>query len=286
MIDRFDTKKWLKRFKLQEFPEPRRIELQNPVLLCHGYGAIASLVKPSPLYDVAMLVRSHNVLAYAPNIVPYAKIETRAEAWVKIIEELTQNRPGIKLNIVAHSMAGLDIRYALSRLDVADKVESLTTIATPHHGTSLAELTLKTPDAIKDKMADFLDWMGNQIFPDAKSDSAGSARQLTREYVQQKFNPEVPDVEGIPYYSFSSAVGKGTSEPIKVIARYQNNYIFEEEGINDGMVSVESSKWGRHIKMGNISHLEQMNLRVKDDRKSLYESFWLEVLQHLQKEGH
>lgn len=286
MIDRFDTQKWLKRFKLQEFPEPRRIELQKPVLLCHGYGAIASLVKPSPLYDVAMLVRSHNVLAYAPNIVPYAKIETRAKAWVKIIEELSRNRPDQKLNIVAHSMAGLDIRYALSRLDIADKVESLTTIATPHHGTSLAELTLKTPDAIKDKMADFLDWMGNQIFPDAKSDSAGSARQLTREYVQQKFNPEVPDVEGIPYYSFSSAVGKGTSEPIKVIARYQNNYIFEEEGINDGMVSVESSKWGRHIKTGNISHLEQMNLRVKDDRKLLYETFWLEVLQHLQKEGH
>lgn len=286
MIDRFDTDKFLKRFQLTRFPEPKPVYLNYPVLLCHGYGAIASLVKPSPLYDVAMLFRTHNVMAFAPNIVPYAKIETRAHSWVEIIETLVAETPYNKINIVAHSMGGLDMRYALSHTDIAKRVASFTTVSTPHRGTCIAELTLKTPDAIKDKLADFLDWMGNRIFPQGKSDSVGSAEQLTRNYVLKKFNPNTPDADNIPYYSFSSAVGKGTNQPITVINRFQNNHIFDKEGMNDGMVSVESSKWGQHIKTSNLSHFEQINLRVKEDRKPLFEAFWLEVVQFLQEKGH
>lgn len=286
MIERLDTDKWLKRFELSQFPEPQVINLKHPVLLCHGYGAIASLVKPSPLYDVALMLRSHNVLAFAPNIVPYAKIETRAQGWVKLIKKLTEHLPGGKVNIVAHSMGGLDMRYALSKLDIAPHIASLTTVSTPHHGTSLAELTLKTPDAIRDKLADFLDWMGDRIYPHTKSDSVGSAAQLTRQYITEEFNPQVPDVASIPYYSYSSAVGKGTNEPIRVITRYQNKHIFELEGPNDGMVSVESAKWGEHIKTSNLSHLEQMNMRVKDGREVLYHTFWIEVAKMLEQQGH
>lgn len=286
MIDRFDAAQLLKKFELQQFPEPTSIHLKHPVLLCHGYGAIASIVKPSPLYDVAILMRTHNVAAFAPNIVPYAKIEIRAKSWVEIINNLLEKNSYSKVNIVAHSMGGLDVRYALSKLDISSKVESLTTVSTPHRGASLAELTQKAPDAITDKLAEFLDWMGNNIFPTGQSDAAGSAQQLTRQYLMETFNPDVPDVESLPYYSFSSAVGKNTNQPITVISRFQNSYIFEEEGINDGMVSVESSKWGEHIKTGNISHLEQMNFRVKDERKPMFRKFWLDVIRHLEKQGH
>ncbi|MGD8426761.1 MAG: alpha/beta fold hydrolase [Balneolaceae bacterium] len=286
MIERFDTDRWLKKFELNEFPEPEIVRLKHPVLLCHGYGAIASLVKPSPLYDVALQLRTHNVLAFAPNIVPYAKIETRARSWVKLIDELTQTIPGGKVNIIAHSMGGLDIRYALSKLEIAEHVASLTTISTPHRGTSLAELTLKTPEAIRDKLADFLDWMGDRIYPHTKSDSVASATQLTRTYITEVFNPQTPNVPDIPYYSYSSAVGKGTTEPIRVITRYQNKHIYEQEGLNDGMVSVESAMWGDHIETSSLSHLEQMNLRIKDDRKILFRNFWLGVVKMLEAKGH
>jgi len=286
MIERLDTNKLLKKFELSEFPEPEVIQLKHPILLCHGYGAIASLVKPSPLYDIALLLRSHNVLTYAPNIVPYAKIETRAQSWKRLIEELVESIPGGKVNIVAHSMGGLDIRYALSNLDIARHVASLTTISTPHRGTSLAELTLKTPEAIREKLADFLDWMGDRIYPHTKSDSVGSAAQLTRTYINEVFNPQTPNVDDIPYYSYTSAVGKGTSQPIRVIARYQNRHIFEEEGPNDGMVSVQSATWGEHIKTSNLSHLEQMNMRVKNDREIHFQSFWVEVAKMLEMKGH
>lgn len=286
MLERFDTDRWLGKLQLEEFPEPPTIRLKHPVLLCHGYGAIASLVKPSPLYDVAMLLRTHGVTAYAPNIVPYAKIETRAQGWVQLIHKLTEEQGYDKLNIIAHSMGGLDIRYALARLGIDHKIASVTTICTPHRGTSLAELTLKTPNAIREKLADFLDWMGDRIYPHTKSDSVASATQLTRRYITEEFNPNIPDVPDIPYYSYSSAVGKGTAHPINVIGRYQNNHIYEQEGINDGMVSVESSRWGIHLKTAALSHLEQMHVRVKNDREPVYRAFWLEVIRMLEAKGH
>lgn len=286
MIDRLNTDKWLKKFELNEFPEPEVVNLEYPVLLCHGYGAIASIIKPSPLYDVSMLLRSHNVLAYAPNIVPYATIETRAKGWVRLIDQLVEKYDYEKINVIAHSMGGLDMRYALSRLDIKDRIASFTTVCTPHRGTSLAELTLKTPEAIREKLAEFLDWMGDRIYPQTKSNSVDSAEQLTRKYVTNVFNPQMPNVEGIPYYSYSAAVGKGTNEPIRVIARYQNNHIFEEEGLNDGMVSVESAKWGEHIKTSGLSHLEQMNLRLRDDRRKMFKDFWFEVAKMLESKGH
>lgn len=286
MIERMDTDKWLKKYQLSEFPEPEKVTLKYPVLLCHGYGALATLLKPSPLYDAAMLMRTHNVPAFAPNIVPYATIETRAEGWARVIEKLLEKLDADRINIVAHSMGGLDIRHALAKLDIAGSTESLTTVCTPHRGTSLAELALKTPDTIRDKIGDFLDWMGNNLYPRTESDSLGSVEQLTRQYITEVFNPSIPDPEDIPCYSFTSAVGRGTDHPIMVITRYQNNFIYEEEGINDGFVSVESGKWGEHIKTGSISHLEQINLRIKDDRKDLFKTFWLDVIKMLEEKGH
>lgn len=286
MLERFNGKKWLKKFELEPFPEPELIELRHPVLLCHGYGAFASLVKPSPLYDIAIWIRSHGIRAFAPNIVPYATIETRAQEWKVLINELAERYGHEKFNIVAHSMGGLDIRYALSRLDIGDRVESFTTVSTPHHGTSLAELILRTPDLVQERLADFFDWMGDRVYPKTKSDAVGSVQQLTRTYIQEVFNPDIKDLNRLPYYSYSSAIGKGTAEPIETILRFQHTHLFEQEGPNDGFVSVTSAKWGEHIETAPLSHLEQMNLRTDDSRTELVKSFWKNVMKMLERRGH
>lgn len=286
MLDAFKTNQRNSQLNFREFPEPKAVHLNHPVLLCHGYGALAGLVKPSPLYDIALMMREHNVPAFAPNIVSYAKIETRAARWMRLIHKVKDMTGADKINIVAHSMGGLDMRYALSKLKAAPHVASLTTISTPHHGTSLAELALNTPDRIRDKIGDFLEWMGGQIGPSDDTDAIGAARQLTRFYITKDFNPDILDNPDIPYYSYSGAVGKGTNQSIKVISRYQNNHIYEQEGLNDGMVSVESAKWGEHIKTFNLSHLEQMNFRVRNGRRTLVYEFCLDILEMLQEKGH
>ncbi len=272
----------LKKLRLAEYPQPEIIQLKYPVLFCHGYGAVGSFLKPSLLHDPCMYARKLGVVSFAPNVAPYAKIETRAEGWIKIIKELKATYGFEKFNVVAHSMGGLDMRYALSNLDAADDVVSLTTVCTPHRGTYLAELVLKTPESIRDKVSDLVDWFGNKVYPDMNSDTKGSVEQLTRDYVRDIFNPKTPDVNEISYFSYSSAAGKGTDYPINPIYYFQNSQIYDKEGINDSYVSVESSKWGEYMGMTSISHLEQINVSVPKSRQAIYDKFWESVLKNLQ----
>ncbi len=276
-----EPKKYLKKLELTEFPQPEIILLKHPVLLCHGYGGFSMLISPSPMHKSCMRLREHGIIAFAPNIVPYATIDIRAEQWVEVIHKICHQYDFNKLNVVAHSMAGLDMRYAISHLGIVEKVASLTTIAAPHRGTSLAELVLTAPDTLKEKLGDLANWFGENIYPAQKSDAVAAVQQLTREYITEKFNPENPDSNQIPYFSYSAAVGKGTDDPLNPIYRVQNQLIYQQEGINDSFVGVESAKWGNHLKTVNLGHLEQIEIQVNKDRKSLVDAFWNDLIKNL-----
>lgn len=281
-----DRSTLLKRFELKEYPQPELVRLKYPIFLCHGYGAIGSVIKSGPMHEPCMQVRGHGVPAIAPNIVPYAKIETRAENWVRLIEQFCKDHGYEKVNVVAHSMGGLDIRCALSKLGLAKRVDSLTTIATPHHGSSLADLILKAPELVMEKLSEMFDWFGDNMYPKTKSDALGSLEQLTCEYTKEIFNPEHPDVEGVSYYSYSAAVGKGTRHSINPVLKFQNIQIFDKEGINDAFVSVESAKWGEHVETIPLSHLAHMHLQMNKESEKVYEKFWYKLLERLAKKGH
>ncbi|MFO7847174.1 MAG: alpha/beta fold hydrolase [Balneolaceae bacterium] len=280
-----EPQKFFKKFELLDFPQPEIYQLKYPVFMCHGYGGIAGLVRPAPIHVPCMTLRSHGIHAFAPNIVPYATIATRAEQWVEKIEQLKEQYGYEKFNVVGHSMGGLDMRYAISKLGIADSVASLTTVATPHHGTSLAELVLTTPGLLREKLGEVFDWFGESIFPNAKSNAVAAVEQLTREYVTEEFNTTVEDHEQVTYFSFSAAVGKGTNHPLNPIYRFQNAHIYNQEGLNDSFVSVESATWGTHVQTSPISHMEQLDLQVSKERKKFVEYFWLDLVQHLKKSG-
>ncbi|MEX0646826.1 MAG: hypothetical protein WD604_15690 [Balneolaceae bacterium] len=275
----------MKKFAVTEFPQPEIVQLRHPVLLCHGYGAMINLVRPAPLHETCMRLRSHGVISFAPNVVPYSTISVRAEQWSERIHQLQKQYGFKKLNIVAHSMAGLDMRCAITNMDMAGSVASLTTVATPHRGASLAEIVLTAPGTVREKLGELFDWFGENMFPGQKSNSVGAVEQLTRKYVTEEFNPATPDMEDILYFSFSAASGKGTNEPLNPIYRFQNQLIYQHEGLNDSFVSVESAKWGNHLGTAPISHLEQIEFQVGKERKEKIGKFWFDVIRNLEEKG-
>src|SRR6056297_699763 len=280
-----EPKKYLKRFELNEFPQPELVLLKHPVLMCHGYGGFLMVMAPSAMHRCCMRLRGMGIHAFAPNIVPYAKISTRAEQWASLIHRLKSEYGFTAFNVVAHSMGGLDMRYAITHLGLSDSVKSLTTIASPHHGTSLADLVLNTPEALKEKMAEIADWFGESIYPNQKSDAKAAVEQLTSDFVTNEFNPKTPDAEGVQYFSYSAAVGKGTDEPLNPIYRLQNQLMFQQDGPNDSFVPMESAKWGNHIRTLPLSHLEQIEFRVNKVRRPLVEAFWIELARNLKENG-
>jgi triacylglycerol lipase len=280
-----EPEKYMKKLKLSEFPQPEIIHLKHPVLICHGYGGFSMLIKPSPVHDSCMRLRTYGIEAFAPNIVPFSTISVRAEQWADRITQLKQKYGYEKLNVIAHSMGGLDMRYAIARLRMAESVASLTTIATPHKGTSLADIVLTAPELLKDKLNELMNWLGESILPGSKSNAAAAVEQLTPDYVQNEFNPNNPDQPGVAYFSLTAAVGKGTKEPLNPIYRLQNQLIYQREGMNDAFVTINSGLWGEHLGTKPVSHLEQIDIQVSKERKPLVEEMWMEIVNNLKEKG-
>ena len=137
----------------------------------------------------------------------------------------------------------------ISRLQPPDvKVLSLTTIATPHKGSAFADYIFnQIGKANIPKLYKAMEFFGLET---------GAFRQLTEEYMTEKFNPRTPDVEGIKYYSYGA-----TMQPHLMSMFRQSHKIVEEaEGPNDGLVSVASSHWGTYKgTIDNVSHLDLIN---------------------------
>ncbi len=173
-------------------------------------------------------------------------IEERAAQLGLQIEERAK---GKSVNIIAHSMGGLDARYMISRLHPPNvKVLSLTTIATPHRGSAFADYCFEEIGPY------YLHKMYKAF--DALGISRGAFSQLTRKYIQEEFNPTTPDVEGTRYFSY----GARFSPRLWSAFRQTHAIVEREEGPNDGMVSVRSARWGTYKgTLVGVSHLDLIN---------------------------
>jgi len=158
-------------------------------------------------------------------------------------------REALLLYTANMSQGGLDSRFMISRLKPPNvKVLSLTTIATPHRGSAFADYMFKWIGPINIphlyKMLEFFGF------------GTGAFSQLTQEYMAKEFNPNTPDREGVAYYSYGAIF----DPDFWSMFRQSHRIVQRLEGPNDGLVSVESSKWGTYKgTLQGCSHLDLIN---------------------------
>ncbi len=140
-------------------------------------------------------------------------------------------------------------------------VRSLTTISTPHRGSSIASYILDRPELIRKGLTGLADFMGRRLH-DAPSDAQRSLEQLTPEAVATDFNPGVPDHPGVRYYSWAGRAGIGTHTPINPLLKLPNRVLFEAEGENDGIVSVSSATWSGFQGTIEADHGRQIGVKA------------------------
>jgi triacylglycerol lipase len=184
------------------------------------------------------------------------------------------------VNIIAHSMGGLDARYLISRLKPPHlKVASLTTIATPHRGSCIADLLLDPSSSHQHPLQNNKDHHHHpsparvNAFISRALGAAGLEAdafvQLSRPYLMDHFNPTVPDDPATRYFSFGASMvpTKGDTDDDNMVTpailspfRLTWGELRREEGPNDGLVSVGSARWGedRGTLVG-VSHLDLIN---------------------------
>jgi len=174
-----------------------------------------------------------------------------------ILEKTKKN----KVNIIGHSKGGLEGRYVASRLGMDDHIASVTTLGSPHRGTHLADIILGRLPLPKFATARLVNLYAT-LLGDKRPDSLRAVVQVTTEGMKQ-FNEEVVDSKKVYYQSYASHVNKDYPNMLwKTIA-----YIIREyEGKNDGMVGIESAKWGnfrgivKSEAASSVSHADMVGL--------------------------
>jgi triacylglycerol lipase len=179
------------------------------------------------------------VRALYPNVEPTGGVAERAEQLRDQIRRWTDE----PVNVIAHSMGGLDARFLISRLGLAGRVRSLTTVATPHRGSGLADwFRVHFRQRVPLLLA--LEAFGINVngFRDCQTDAC------------RAFNGQTPDAEGVRYFSYGAAV---TPPRITPLLRRGWNILTPLEGDNDGLVSVRSARWGEYLGTLSVDHFAQ-----------------------------
>ena len=229
-----------------------------PIVLAHGLMGFDELhllgrLLPGIQYwrGIKEALTTNGIEVITTHVQATGSIQDRAK---QLLHEIQAKAAGKKVNIVAHSMGGLDSRYLISRLKPAGlEIASLTTIATPHRGSSAADIVLREIGP------DYLPGM-YRLLARLKIDS-GAFSQLTRKYLEEEFNPATPDDPSVRYFSY----GASFTPPLGSFFRLSHDLVEVIEGPNDGLVSVSSSKWGQNGYRGtlvNVSHLDLINWYV------------------------
>lgn len=217
----------------------------------------------------------------------WAVLEKNAQIIKEKIEAVLKETGCEKVNIIAHSKGGLDSRYCISALGMADKVASLTTICTPHRGSELVPFLRKMPEGLFRLICNLVDDMF-RAYGDETPDIYHSALQLTPEYCRE-FNEKYPNKEGVYYQSFTSVMKHGYGNSVLCIP-----YFFMKRCAgpnNDGLVEENSAKWGefkgtfRAQGWRGVSHADMIDLQRKDYKGFDVIEVYVEIVKELKAMG-
>jgi len=253
------------------FPNPQGDSAKYPLVLAHGFnGSPDNEWGVNPRIIEALRNDGHEV--YVARVSPFQSVEIRGAELADEIDQALAESGADKVNIIAHSMGGLDSRFAISALGYDDRVASLVTISTPHRGSYVADAALGLIPGFADTIIDALAGCFARTFTTeelANNTSLRAAFGSLSESAAVDFNRDHPDIDGVYYQSWaglSNVARVGLDRDLEACQQDGGElYLSDGErdfmdlrlvlgaGIvahgtkllpNDGMATVESARWG------------------------------------------
>jgi len=247
--------------------------MSYPIILAHGVsrfdqlwnGAFEIDNNDDPKMDrlhyfkgVRTMLMQHGFRVYHSHV-PWADgVDVRAADLHRNVRDVLAKAKAPKVNIIAHSMGGLDARHMLFDFRVTDpiheQVASLTTISTPHQGSPFADwgtdnLSFVVPLAKKIGIS-------LHAFYDLRTDRC---RRFNHDPAVVAFETDC-EAE----IQFRTYAGCRKSWGLFDTLRISQAIIENQEGENDGLVSVASAKWrDRYFQglMENVDHFNELGWR-------------------------
>ena len=193
-----------------------------------------------------------------------------------------------KLNVIAHSKGGLDMRTALAKTSVAPYIASLTTVNTPHRGCEFADYLLnKIPEAQQQAVANTYNSAAAKL-GDPNPDFMAAVTDLTSSACSRR-NETVRDVPGVYYQSIGSVLAKPSAGRFPLNMTYHLVNLFD--GKNDGLVGEKSFPWGSDFKMlaasgkRGISHGDVIDLNRENFDGFDVREYYVQLVSDLRQKG-
>ena len=265
-------------------PDPQGDAARYPIVLAHGFDA--SPTNRWGYYRVAEALEADGHTVIIAEVPPYHAVSERAAHLARFVDEGLDEAE--RVNIIAHSMGGLDSRHVISQLGYGDRIASLTTISSPHRGSAVADVALKLLPGVFDGAVNALAGAWGRTYSDVSDDAdVRAAMYDISQTAAADRNAATPDVAGVYYQSWagvSSVLGlrngkdadaceglgfADPSKPDKMHASLVPMAAFTAGGTalrpNDGMVTVESAKWGVFQGCIPADHLDEVGQPKHDD---------------------
>jgi triacylglycerol lipase len=254
---------------LRSGPVPR-----HPIVFCHGMLAYSMLRMQIPedhncFTVLRKFLQERGCRVFFPHVAPTGSVAERAAQMREQIRRWTDE----PVNLVAHSMGGLDCRYLISRLGMADRVRSLTTVGTPHRGTYLADWFLANyRNRVPLLLALEAVGVSFEGFRDCRPGACAALNKLA------------PDAPGVRYFSYAGDVPQSKVTPV---LRRAWTILTAAEGPNDAMVSVKSARWGEFLGTVSADHFAQTpdGLFVREGETFDSLAFFARIVEHLARRG-
>jgi triacylglycerol lipase len=177
---------------------------------------------------------------FTAKLSPTGRVKRRAIQLRRYLDRVAPNEP---VHLFAHSMGGLDARYMINRLGGEGRVLTLTTLGTPHRGTAFADWGLER-------------W--GLLFQPPNLPFVRPVPALLDLSTEacKRFNETILDSPKVRYFSVAARFpGRWWQPPWMFSA----NLIQKAEGDNDGLVSVESARYGETFDVWEGHHLSLVN---------------------------
>jgi triacylglycerol lipase len=196
-------------------------------------------------------------------VAPFNHPLERARQWLSHIEAIRGQTGAEKVHLVGHSQGGLDARVLVAPARPAEEtpigpllglgygphVASVTTLATPHLGSALADEVEQEVPAHQQAVDTLLRLVGlvAQLVKGDPQDALRAVRVLSRGFMLEHFNRIIRDDPSVPCYAIAG--DPGSPDVVNPLLRpaYQalnDTDPSEGGGPNDAFVTVESSLFG------------------------------------------
>ena len=261
---------------------------RHAIVLAHGFDA--STTNRWSFYKVEDKLRADGHVVHSAQVSPYKGVPARAAQLATHVDaairecRARQGCDASKVHIIAHSMGGLDARYLIAKLGYGDRVASLTTVSTPHRGSNIADVLLKIIPDVATGAVNAMASAWGRTFTEADladgSDVKAALAAISEKQTRETFNPQVPNDPRVAYLSWagvSEVIGipnpkdnvacegklhtrlgiRDGMDPTLVAAAF---FVGHEAELrpNDGMVTVESAKWGKFMGCVPADHLDEV----------------------------